>query len=628
MFWFQRNIAPLWCLTLIASAIFAVYWQTFNNPIFFDSATALSDAELRRYAENFNLLSPRLLSLITFNLTDMYLGTDWFCHNVINVILHVLTAGVLYVFFRLVFIHAFEAIKENNKIIHPTWLACFAALAFALSPATVYGPAYLAQRTIVMATLFSIVTLIFYFKGLVTGRKRWFALSVLAFYVAIHCKEHCVAIPGIAFLLTIWMEGFNFKTLKRHSWVYALFLLVIAQILFHKDMSGIATLEHEPEGVQMIELLHKQQVLSSQNLNLPLLNFVTQSYAFFRYLYLWLIPDVRLMSIDTQLPFATSFWFWPYTLTFILFFAFMVVSARVFLSRNKITALAGLGFLFPLVLFVTEFYGIRVSEVFVLYRGYLWMSALFLFFPALFQARLAGYAWPRAKVGLFVAYLAILIMLTHERLNTFDSEKKVWQDAVNKIDTHDTRTAYKNYRAYNNLAFTFANEGNFDAAIPYYNKALLSNPTMVAAHTNLGFAFINKKRYQEASQHFNTALTIVSKHDNAYLGLGVLATEQGQFEGSLDYYKKGLEINSNNADLWYNLGNSYLNLKQPENAAEAYQKSVAIRPQFIGAWFNLGLAYGNMGKIPEAINTFKQCLIINPNDTQAKEILAALLQRH
>jgi len=72
------------------------------------------------------------------------------------------------------------------------------ALVFACHPLAVYGVGYLIQRSILMATMFTLVMQLAYLRGLLEGDKRYMALAVMAYFW--HCSARNIAwwLPHIA----------------------------------------------------------------------------------------------------------------------------------------------------------------------------------------------------------------------------------------------------------------------------------------------------------------------------------------------------------------------------------------------------------------------------------------------
>src|SRR5262249_40825850 len=105
-------------------------------------------------------------------------------HRVVSLILHVACAGAIYALAR-------------SLQLRP--LAAFAGAAlFAVHPVAVYGAGYLVQRSILLATLFSVLSLLMFLRGLRSGRVSDALGAGLLYAVAVLSKEHAILLPAAA----------------------------------------------------------------------------------------------------------------------------------------------------------------------------------------------------------------------------------------------------------------------------------------------------------------------------------------------------------------------------------------------------------------------------------------------
>jgi len=153
----------------------------------FDDGALLNAVELQRMADACAALRSRCITFTTFGLTYLAAGFDlaWFRFG--NVLLHALTALACFLFFD----RLFEAVRARlpdgaaGALVHGRLLAFCGAVWFAVHPVTVYGVTYLAQRSIVLATLFSLLALAAFVRALSGGGRRWLWLSVLLYGAAL-----------------------------------------------------------------------------------------------------------------------------------------------------------------------------------------------------------------------------------------------------------------------------------------------------------------------------------------------------------------------------------------------------------------------------------------------------------
>src|SRR3989338_8461059 len=193
-------------LSLFA-AVALVYLPFLGNPFVFDDLNFFSGTAPEIYAHapfQFNL---RWLPYASLGWTAAVFSdaVPHFFH-LGNMLLHVANVILLFYLLRLL-LGTVLADHENPRVL--VWGAWLGALVFALHPVAVYAVGYVIQRSILMATLFALLMQLAYCRGLLTGRKRWLALAVGAYFLAGFSKEHSVLLPAVLAAMTILLRDKN-----------------------------------------------------------------------------------------------------------------------------------------------------------------------------------------------------------------------------------------------------------------------------------------------------------------------------------------------------------------------------------------------------------------------------------
>lgn len=592
------------------------YYQTFDNPLVFDTLTQFTDLKLKSYVSAFSILSQRSIALLSFGVLYDWFGNDWFWQYVLNAGVHGFNAFLVFVFLRKLFSSQSGTAERNEFPVDV--ISLIAALIFVIHPVAIYATAYLVQRTILMGTMFALISVLMFQQAL-SGQNRSLFLtgSLLTYFLSIHSKEHGVMLPAIFVLLCLSQATGKDKSkamashFKSFFWFYLLCAVLAVQVTF--PAQHLLLQVYEPQGKEMLRNAQQLNQISLNESNAYALSLITQCWMFFRYLFVWICPLVSMIFIDVHLPFATSVLSFPETAAVVLFCVYLFSGAR-FVFGSGWRALLGFAMLAPAALFATEFSVVRLSEQFVLYRSYFWivffLPVLGLFLPlvARFQS-ISKYLLFAA--ALYVCYLGYVFQ---NRVVTFDSELALWRDTVDKVDRQQNVTMYKNYRPFNNLANKLMLDGRYDEAIPYYEIGLTLNPHKGLAYANLAFNYFKKNDCVKAKEYYGKAISLDSGYVPAYIGYGMCVSEEGKFEEASRFFSSALRLDGSNADAWLNLGNVYFNLKQFDKATACYRKSVFFDARRDDAYHNLAVTLVKLGKVDEAIQSLRLGLKTMPNN--------------
>ncbi len=563
-----RQSGPPFALAALVlfGAALALYWGSLRYPLVFDDAQNLRDSALSTfYAGAASRFGLRWISDSSFWWIHKLFGPDVLWQRFVNVLLHAGTAALLCGFLS----RLFHAVLDDPR---SKWLALSGALLFLLHPVAVYGVAYLIQRSIILAALFSVAALWCVLEGLLRRSGGWYAAAAAAYLLAVCSKEHAVMVPAVAAALALLVRGASLELARRLAWVFALFAVVgVAVILKSKGVLGTA---YEPFAADVFRHLGAPRGDIDAGLAYPL-SVLNQATLFFRYLLTWLLPWPGWMSVDLRTAFPTQLVAWPQTAGFLAWLAYAAVAAWLLLKRGRL-GLLGFGLLCPWLFALTEVATVRVQEPFVLYRSYLWMTGL----PAIVPV-LAGRLTTRWRVGIAAAACLVLIIAARDRLDSFSSPLKVWDDAVSK---------------------------NTDLQAPYVERAYIAR----------GYIHFDAARHDAAGADFERALELNPRSPDAYLARGSLRLERGRLDEALADMDRALAIDPGYASAYDKRCAVKIGLKRPQDAAADCDKAVVLDPRNHEAWINRGVLYHRLLGLPaEAANSYRRALELDPGNGAA-----------
>ncbi len=175
--------------------------------------------------------------------------------------------------------------------------------------------------------------------------------------------------------------------------------------------------------------------------------------------------------------------------------------------------------------------------------------------------------------------------------------------------------------AYYNLGVTLRELGQIDAALKSYEKALTIKHEYPAAHNNLGNILLDFGSLDSAIDHFEWAVAFKPDYAEAHNNLGVVERKRDKLNQAIKSFEKAIAIQPNYAQAHLNLGNTLFQLGQLEAAIKSYKKLIAIKPDYPEAYLNLGSSFKQLGKVEDAIKFYEKELAINPNSAETYEFL-------
>ncbi len=588
----MKNRAILHIL-FIAVLGFLIYSNVYNNEFTFDDIPIIVENPAVRDIKNIPLLwekfNTRFLTGISFALNYATGGLRVAGYHIVNILIHVINAFLVYVFVRTLLRAPY--FRNIPISIQGGRVAFFSALIFLSHPLQTQAVTYITQRATSLAVLFYLVTLICYLKARLNQKPLLMGLAFAAALAGSFSKEMTATIP----LMLLTIEFFFFG--KGKPGIAGLAFFTIPVIIFSALLLG----RHD----------HSLLSLGRQLTTTPFdpKYLFTQITVLSTYLRLLVFPANQ--NLDYDYPLAAGF-FEPRVL-----FSLFVLTALVGIAVSQFKKNRLISFCVAWFFLTTsvEFMACSIVQRDMIFEHYLYLpmigfsifisSALFLWLEK-----------PKRVTVLMAVLILIFSILTYQRNSIWRNNMTLWQDVLAK-SPHKARP-------YNNLGIAYAKKGDYDTAAIYYQKALELDPSMALVYVNLGVDYGKKGDYDKEIEYNQKALILDPTLVQAYSNVGLAYAQKGLYDEAFTYTQKAIELDPLYAPALSNLGLIYGQINHYEAALGLFEKAVNLNPNIAEIYGNLGLIHLKMGHVDKAIEAYQKAIVLNPSDVQVHNNLAIL----
>lgn len=519
-------------LVIVAPAA-ALYLPFLDNPRVFDDLLFFSGRQFAYYATHPLGLDLRLPPYFTLTLIETLRPGVMEAQRAFSLALHAAVGLALYRFLLELQRVALPGAADADAALR----AAIGAAAFVLHPVAVYGAGYLVQRSIVMATLFSLLSAFLFLRGLRRASHADALSAALLYWLAVLSKEHAVLLPAAVVPLAV-LAGSARPFAARHVGIYLAACApaaVFVTLLSLRVIGGTYEEAAEAIAAQVASTAAAEGAPPSL-----VLSAATQAGLFFQYAALWLWPDPAKMSIDWRVDFAAGASLGWIATKFAAYTACGALAAAMLLRRGA-AGIAGFGLLYAWVLFAVMYSAVLFQEPFVLYRSYLWGAG----FACVAVAGLSLLP-RRAALAAGVVACAAAALLAHERLVTFTSSLRLWEDAVAKLPENPvpwgSRALYQLGREY-----LYANRPG--EAIAIAERCAEVYPAAVHCAYALGAIHLHLAQYELAREHLLRAISLKPEEGILHHRLGLAHEGLGQTEEARAAYRRSMSLGYGGARL-------------------------------------------------------------------------------
>ena len=215
--------------------------------------------------------------------------------------------------------------------------------------------------------------------------------------------------------------------------------------------------------------------------------------------------------------------------------------------------------------------------------------------------------------------------LLYERLNAKDAKELKQYKQFAKRDYERAVSLNANEpEILNNLAALYIDEGDYDEAILYLNRALAFNPNYALALINRGVARSKQKQYGRALADFTNAEKLAP---SALLYLNRALTEYaaGYYATAIDDFNNVLDLDAQNARAYMERGRTFIKMGYYQNALEDFQQAIALRPDYAMPYFYAGELLFSRGDTETGVAYAEQAVALAPGYAPAYDMLGDML---
>jgi len=522
------------------------YWPALHGPFIFDDYhLPFSDPNAAKAGPAFWIGGVRPVLSATYWVNFIVSGTQPFSYHATSLLLHVITAGI--VFFLLRKLLELAGFNSGGDL-----AALFGAGLFLLHPLQTESVAYIAGRSEVVAGLFYAAAWLVFVNHFHEPTKIVTAIEILLLAgAAVASKENAITLPAMLFLTDLyWNPASLAEQIRSRLKLYVPIIAggVLAAVKILQSLTGATAAGFATAGVT------------------PLFYGLTQCRVILTYIRLFLVPSGQ--NGDWGMSFFQSITdnaAWVYVLGMLAFVALIAWSYR----RAR---LLSFGLLTFLVILLPTSSIVPIKDAIAERRVYVPIIGLILasiWTLDHFRRRLSI---RQDSATLRYAMILILVMaagLSFERNKVWSSDTLLWADSVKK------NTA--NSRAHMGLGDAYLIHGPCVDAIREFKIVQSQAGPSEEMSTNLAAAYQCNHQPELA---LNELQAIVAKHPSAslYDRIGYIEATMGRVAPALDAFENALRLDKNDATAYSYRGTAKLAINDSRGAEADLRRALELDP--------------------------------------------------
>ena len=430
----------------------------------------------------------RPLLNLSFMIDTLLAGDNLFFYFFVNIILHLLTACLVFLLFK--------------KIIKRRSIAFLFSLVFLIHPAISQAVAWLPGRNDTLLAFFSLLAILFFQKFSSSPKFKFLGLYSIFFFFALLTKETALFLP---LLVIVYFFTLGKKDVaEKHDKIIVVLTSVFVGVIWYL-LRSLAFLQ---ENISFFDAFKSL----SDNLS-----------------------NAVILACKMALPFNLSVLPVPADTSFLLSILVVPLLVVAFvLSKKKDNDRFFFGLAWVLIFLLPPFI-ISSSAPFILeHRLYLPLIGFLIMISEIDWLKDLNFNRRKDKL-IVLGVLIVLAGITFFHSHKFSNRIVFWESAVS--DSPHSPLAQKN------LGAMYYLEGKLDDALLCYNKALEINPFEAMVNGNIGLIYFEQGDEKKAEEYYLKELTLYPNYDKTLFNLGFLYYKQGKIIEAASLFEKTLLSN-------------------------------------------------------------------------------------
>lgn len=591
-------------IVLLLAIVALTFWPTLRNGFIWDDDLMLTENSFIKSATGLRdfWFSTKPTDYFPVTYSDLWIewrlwGMNATGYHVSNLILHAINAVLLW--------RVLRKLIGTTAVIGALDLAWFGAALYAVHPVNVATVAWIAERKNTLAMLFALLSAHCYFSAETDKKSQRLYIASLAFFaLSLLSKTAGVMLPAVYLCIAFWKRGLTKRDVLRTVPFFAIaFATGVATIWFQNHRALAADFPDRPlllriAGVAPAVWFYLGKALLPIDLSpvYPLWNINSREF-------LTYVPLVLLAGVAVVLWVQQKHW-----------------------GRGPLVALAAFVLMLAPVLGLANINYYKFSLV----------ADHWQYFSLPIAA--AAIVWGIAKIfndttirtAVLAATVATFAVLSWKQSHVYDSSR-IWRATLEKNPT--------SYVAANNLGEELAEQGQYDEALQYFQRALASHPGYRHALMGEASTFLRMKKYNEAIPpleellkaepnnffvRFNigSAYLLLGKPQQAVEHLGAALDIQPEDISQQNQWRTGGDDKTTRAQLQSRLGDALMALGKTDDALKAFEASSELNPQQAGVEYRIATVLNQKHDRVGARKHWREVLRIAPGTLDALNDLA------
>ena len=567
---------------------FIIYSNILHSPLELDDASLLEKSQLIHNNSVFiKFNQPRYIGLITFALNYRIHKLDVFGYHLINIIIHIMNAVVVFLIAKKIFAIAGQDSRKNISFYAPF----ITALIFLVHPVQTQAVTYISQRFTSLAALFAMISILLYLEFRTREPREYSLLifSIVCALAAYKTKENTAALLLIIIAIElIFFRRSSVPVKQKLLYLVPYFLLL-----------GVIAISFTGVQHQFDKIREQVEIKSKQTESISRLQYLmTEFRVVVTYMRLLVLPVHQ--SIDYYFELSQSMFEMSTLLSFCVILLFLLIAI---LSASEFPV-SSFGILWFFIFLIVESSVIPIADVIFEHRIYLPSVGLIIALIYFLYRIIPQRAWKILTIALG-AVIVTLSIAAYARNEVWKDRVELWGDAVKKFP--------ENPRAHLNLGISLAEKGRDEEAIKELETGLLNDKSSAMARSDLALLYFKKGIIPQGIKWMNAAVTLNPAFITEYSKSALNFLDQQDFNNALVVLNNAYHLNSSDFMINFLFGRAYCSMKNLELALHFYDRAININSTYPEAYHDKALCLFLAGKLNKSRDAFFQCIKLKPD---------------
>ena len=158
----------------------------------------------------------------------------------------------------------------------------------------------------------------------------------------------------------------------------------------------------------------------------------------------------------------------------------------------------------------------------------------------------------------------------------------------------------------------YAEYGDYQQALEYFDKAIQLNPNNPNYFNNRGNVYYGLKQYESAKEDYTQAIRLAPDYYLPHMNLGSVYDDLGEPEQAIEKYDQAIELEPEHPGPYRNRGATLIRMREFTQALPDFDRAIELNSNYVLAYISRSVTHAALNQYDKATLDYARAMELDP----------------